>query len=50
MRKYDGYGFRIISYNTFMFTVGFKFLDPATEELTFAYITPTYNYCSPIAL
>lgn len=49
MSKYDGYDFRIISYNTYMFTCGFKFRDPATDELTFAYITPTYNYCSPIA-
>lgn len=49
MLKYDGYDFRIISYNTFMFTCGFMFRDPATDELTFAYITPTYNYCSPIA-
>ena len=49
MRKYDGYDFRIISYNTFLFTCGFKFRDPATDELTFAYITPTYNYCSAIA-
>lgn len=49
MLKYDGYDFRIIGYNTFMFTCGFMFRDPATDELTFAYITPTYNYCSPIA-
>ena len=49
MCKYDGYDFRIINHNTFMFTCGFKFRDPETDELTFAYITPTYNYCSPIA-
>lgn len=49
MLKYDGYDFRIISYNTFMFTCGFMFHDPATNELMFAYITPTYNYCSTIA-
>ena len=49
MLKYDGYDFRIISYNTFMFTCGFMFRNPATDELMFAYITPTYNYCSHIA-
>lgn len=49
MLKYNGYNFYIISYNTFMFTCGFMFHDPATDELMFAYITPTYNYCSTIA-
>lgn len=49
MLKYNGYNFHIISYNTFMFTCGFMFHDPATNEPMFAYITPTYNYCSTIA-
>lgn len=49
MLKYDGYDFRIISHNSFMFTCGFMFRDPATNSLMFAYITPTYNYCSTIA-
>lgn len=48
MLKYDGNGFRIISANTFMFTVGFEFPHPETGEPMFAYITPDYNRCAVI--
>lgn len=48
MYKYNGNGFRIISANTFMFTVGFEFPHPNTGELMFAYITPDYNRCAII--
>lgn len=48
MRKYNGYDLRIISSNTFMFTVGFEFPHPETGETMFAYITPDYNRCAII--
>lgn len=48
MYKYGGGGFRIISANTFMFTVGFEFAHPDTGKPMFAYITPDYNRCSVI--
>lgn len=41
MYKYNGYDFRIISYNTFMFTVGFYYIDQDTEQEMFMYITPS---------
>lgn len=40
-RKYNGYDFRVISYNTFMFTVGFKFVDTETGKVMFMHITPS---------
>lgn len=48
MYKYNGNGFRIISANTFMFTVGFEFPHPDTGELMFAYITHDHNRCAII--
>ena len=39
--QYNGYDFRIISYNTFMFTVGFKFVDTNTGKIMFMHITPS---------
>lgn len=48
MYKYGGSGFRIVSFNTFMFTVGFEFAHPDTGEPMFAYITPDYNRCAVI--
>lgn len=37
--KVGGEGFRIIGYNTFVFTVGFEFVDE-NGVVCFAYITP----------
>ena len=41
--KYNGYDFRIISANTFIFTAGFKFVDVETGVIKFMYITPSYD-------
>ncbi len=43
MEKKDGYGLKIISKNTFIFTAGFEFTDPETGVVKFMYITPTYD-------
>ena len=49
MDEYDGFDLRIISANTFIFTVGFRFIDPETGVVKFMYITPEHNtivdYC-----
>ena len=42
MRELNGHDMRIISYNKFMFTCGFKFTDENSLP-SFAYITPTSN-------
>lgn len=42
MREYDGYDLRITSFNTFVFTVAFRFTDSGIEYL--CYITPSHNY------
>lgn len=41
--KYNGYDFRIISANTFIFTAGFKFVDVETGVIKFMHITPSYD-------
>lgn len=43
MKQYNGFNFRIISANTFIFTVGFLFADPETGVVKFMYITPTHE-------
>lgn len=43
MRQHEGWGLRIISHNTRMFTAGFLFTDPETGVLMFMYITKTYD-------
>lgn len=43
MYKYGGRGLRILSHNSFSFTVGFEFPHPETGVLCFAYITPSYD-------
>ena len=40
MDSYDGYDFRIISYNSHMFTAGFRFKDSGLREW-FMYMTKT---------
>jgi hypothetical protein len=42
MDKYNGYGLRVISYNTFMFTAAFLFLDE-NGVVNMMYITPNYD-------
>lgn len=41
--KYHGYDLLIASKNTFFFTAVFKFADPKTGELSYAYITRDYD-------
>ena len=43
MKKYDGFGLRVLTYNTFTFTAGFRFFDAETGETMFMYITPNYD-------
>lgn len=38
-----GFNLRIVSYNTFFFSVKFEFAHPDTGVLCTAYITPSYN-------
>lgn len=47
-RLYNGEGFKIISYNTFIFTAGFIFTDVKTDEQMFYYITPNYDIIVPV--
>lgn len=42
MHRHDGWGLRIISHNTNIFTAGFLFNDPETGALKFMYITKNY--------
>lgn len=42
MDKYNGYGLRVVSYNTFMFTAAFLFLDE-NGVVNMMYITPNYD-------
>lgn len=41
--QYNGWGLKVISYNTFIFTAGFYFTDKDTGVLRFMYITPSYD-------
>lgn len=43
MKKYDGYGLKVLSSNTFMFTAGFLFVDKDTGVIQFMFITPNYD-------
>ena len=43
MAKLNGWGLKVISYNTFMFTAGFLFKDKETGVIKFMYITPNYD-------
>lgn len=40
----EGWDFCIVSHNTNVFCVAFRFVDQDTGEDIQAYITPTYNY------
>ena len=39
----DGWGLKVITYNTFIFTAGFYFTDKDTGVLRFMYITPSHD-------
>lgn len=43
MVKYNGYGLKVLSYNTFMFTAAFLFTDPENGNIKMMYITPNYD-------
>ena len=43
MRKLNGWGLKILSHNTFMFTAGFLYNDPDNGNIKFMYITPSYD-------
>ena len=46
--KFNGYAGCITTFNTNIFTYGFLFHHPETDELYLAYITPSYNYCTRV--
>lgn len=48
-RLYNGEDFKIISYNTFIFTAGFTFEHTITGEKMFYYITPNYDIMIPVS-
>lgn len=39
--KYDGWGLKIVSKNTFIFTAGFAFIDKDTGVVKYMHITPS---------
>lgn len=42
-RRKNGEGLKVISRNSHIFTAGFVFPHPDTDELWFMYITPSYD-------
>lgn len=38
-----GWGLKVLSYNTFMFTCGYLFVDPETGVIKFKYFTPNHT-------
>jgi hypothetical protein len=41
--KYNGYALKVVSFNTFMFTAGFEFVDENTGVVMYMHITPNYD-------
>ena len=41
MAKYNGWGLKILSHNTFVFTAGFEFVSDETGAVNIMYITPS---------
>lgn len=41
--KFSGWGLKVISRNTSIFTAGFEYADPETGEVIFMYINPRYD-------
>lgn len=39
----NGYGLKVISHNTSIFTAGFEYYDEKTQTVKFYYITPSYD-------
>ena len=42
-RFLNGYNLTVLTKNTFIFTAGFEFINPLTDKLCYAYITPNYD-------
>lgn len=42
-REFNGWGLKVVSFNTNMFTAGFVFEDPETGEVMYMHITPSYE-------
>lgn len=43
MYKYNGYGLKIILFNSMQFSAGFEYVDSETGVLCFCYITKCYD-------
>lgn len=43
MIKNSGWGLKVISYNTFMFTCAYLFVEPETGVVKFKYFTPNHT-------
>lgn len=41
--KYDGFNLKVVSFNTFVFTAGFEFVNKETGECMYMHITPNYD-------
>ena len=41
MAKHNGWGLKILSHNTFVFTAGFEFVSDETGAINIMYITPS---------
>ena len=39
----NGYGLKVITYNTTIFTAGFEYYDEKTQTVKFYYIAPSYE-------
>ncbi len=42
--KYDGWGLKVLSHNTYMFTAGFEFENPETGAVALCIITPSKDF------
>lgn len=46
--KLNGYGLKIISYNSQKFTAGFEYMDSDAGEARFYYIAPLFDWDIPV--
>lgn len=42
--RYDGWGLKVITHNSFMFTAGFEFENPETGAVSLCIITPSEDF------
>ena len=42
--KYEGWGLKVLSHNSFMFTAGFEFENPETGAIALCIITPSKDF------